>query len=185
MGSRCSEIMIQRRRTRAQTRLPQRLRRGPSAAAQAGPSGYDAFEPPRDLRFGWAPTIRSTSRPALNISMAGMLRTLKRAAVAGFSSILIFAIRTRPAISAASCSIAGAIIWQGPHHGAHISSKTGSGERSTSAENVASVTVTGLLELNSGVLQRPHTVPGPVRAFRAALDSSCRRRGREQLRPHA
>ena len=74
-----------------------------------------------------------------------MLRTLKRAAVAGFSSTLSFANRTRPAISDASSSSTGAIIRHGPHHAAHRSSTTGSGERSTSAENVASVTVTGRL----------------------------------------
>jgi len=61
-----------------------------------------------------------------------MLRTLKREPVAGFSSVFSFATFTRPASSVASCSIVGAIILQGPHHGAHISSNTGSGERSTS-----------------------------------------------------
>src|SRR5262245_14256456 len=86
-----------------------------------------------------------------------MLCTLKRAAVAGFSSTFSFATRTRPAISAASSSIAGAIIRHGPHQGAHRSSNTGSGERSTSAANVASVTVTGLSEMGRGVLHCPQT----------------------------
>jgi hypothetical protein len=54
-------------------------------------------------------------------------------------------------------AITGATSRQGPHHGAHKSSNTGSGERSTSAKNVASVTTTGLLAASRGVLQRPQT----------------------------
>src|ERR1700730_12713155 len=49
----------------------------------------------------------------------------------------------------------------GPHHGAHRSSTIGSGERSTSAANVASVTVTGLAWMGRGVLHRPHTGARP------------------------
>src|SRR5690242_4209467 len=50
----------------------------------------------------------------------------------------------------------------GPHHGAHASSSTGSGECSTSAANVASVTTSGVVvaldaPAGSGVLHRPHT----------------------------
>ena len=71
-----------------------------------------------------------------------MLPTLNRPAVAG-SSIFSFATRTRPAISAASLSIVGASIRQGPHHGAHKSTSTGNGERSTSPAKVLSVTTTG------------------------------------------
>src|SRR6266850_455982 len=58
----------------------------------------------------------------------------------GFSSTLSFATRTRPATS------------------------TGTGERSTSAENVASVTVTGRVSIDTGrgVLQRPHTGSRPL-----------------------
>src|SRR6267143_737972 len=48
-----------------------------------------------------------------------------------------------------------------PHHGAHRSSATGSGERSTSAAKVASVTVTGPNCTGSGVLHRPHTGARP------------------------
>ena len=51
--------------------------------------------------FGCAPTMRSTSLPPLNTSSVGMLRTPKRADVAGLSSTFIFATLTRPAISAA------------------------------------------------------------------------------------
>ena len=60
-----------------------------------------------------------------------------------------------PASSAASSSSTGAIIRHGPHHGAHMSTTTGCGERSTSEEKVASVTVTGVLASGSGCLQRP------------------------------
>lgn len=42
-----------------------------------------------------------------------------------------------------------------------MSSSTGSGERSTSAANVPSVTFTGLLETGSGVLHRPQTGLSP------------------------
>ena len=71
------------------------------------------------------------------------------------SSTFIFPTRTRPAISTASSSTMGATIRHGPHHGAHMSRSTGSGDCSTSAANDASVTVMGPLETGSGVLQRP------------------------------
>src|SRR5262249_17825283 len=102
-----------------------------------------------------AEEFRSTSRPSLSIRSVGILRTLNREAVNGFFSTSILATRTRPPISAANCSTTGAIIRQGLHQAAHIWSSTGTGERSTSVEKVASVTSTGLSD--SGVLQRPHT----------------------------
>jgi hypothetical protein len=124
-------------------------------------SGHDRSNRCAMADLGCAPTMRSISCPALSTSRVGRLRTLKRAAVTGFSSTFSFATRTRPPISAASSSITGASIRHGPHHAAHMSSSTGSGERSTSAENVASVTVTGLLETSRGVLHRPHTGSSP------------------------
>ena len=105
-----------------------------------------------------------------------MLRTPKRAAVAGFSSTSSLATRTRPAISFASSSTTGATIRHGPHHAAHMSSRTGSGERSTSAANVASVTVTGPLWTGNGVLHRPHTGASPWAIFS---------RGTRLVAPHA
>src|SRR5580658_3074418 len=51
----------------------------------------------------------------------------------------------------------GAIILHGPHQGAHMSSSTGSGECSTSAEKLASVMVSGFEAAVRGVLHRPHT----------------------------
>jgi hypothetical protein len=107
--------------------------------------------------LGCTPTIRSTSRPPRKKSRAGMLRMLKRFVVTGFSSILSFATRTRPAISAARSSSIGLIARQGPHHGAHRSTSTGIDARSTSAENVASVTITGLPSVRRGVLHFPQT----------------------------
>ncbi len=119
--------------------------------------------------FGCAPTIRSTSRPPTITSIVGMLRTSKRLAVAGFSSTLSLATRMRPASSAASCSIAGAIARHGPHHGAQASTSTGSGERSTSAANVASVTVNGVAAAvaGNGCLQRPQRGRAPSASFAA------------------
>src|SRR6267143_190875 len=112
------------------------------------------------------PTMRSTSRPALSTSKVGMLRTLKRFAVAGFSSTFSLATRTRPATSTANSSRTGAIIRQGPHQGAHMSSNTGSGDCSTSAAKLASVTVSGwLLERDGAFLHRPQTGSFPCSIF--------------------
>ena len=94
-----------------------------------------------------------------------MLRMSKRPAVPGLSSTLSFATTTFPVSSAASSSRAGAIIRQGPHHGAHASTSTGSGERSTSAANVASVTVMGFVTPPSGDLHRPQTGCIPAATF--------------------
>src|SRR5580693_8398697 len=47
--------------------------------------------------LGWTPTMRSISRPALSTKSVGILRTWNRSAVAGFSSMLSLAKRTRPA----------------------------------------------------------------------------------------
>jgi hypothetical protein len=54
----------------------------------------------------------------------------------------------------------GAITWQGPHHGAHASTSTGTGERSTSSAKVSSVTGRGL-SAGSGVLHLPQTGASP------------------------
>jgi len=107
--------------------------------------------------LGRTPTIRSTSRPPWKKSSAGMLRMLNRFVVAGFSSILSLAMRTRPAISAARSSNIGLIARQGPHHGAHRSTSTGMGDRSTSAAKVASVTTTGAPFVLRGALHFPQT----------------------------
>src|SRR5437667_104549 len=62
-------------------------------------------------------------------------------------------------------SSSGAIIRHGPHQGAHMSSNTGSGDCSTSAAKLASVTVSGLLERDRGFLQRPQTGSFPCSVF--------------------
>src|SRR5580692_10147614 len=59
----------------------------------------------------------------------------------------------------------GAIILHGPHQGAHMSSSTGSGECSTSAEKLASVMVRGFEAAWRGVLHRPHTGFSPCWIF--------------------
>jgi mono/diheme cytochrome c family protein len=115
--------------------------------------------------LGCTPTMRSSSRPSRSTRSVGMLRTPNRAVVAGFSSTSSLPTRTRPARSAAISSMTGAIILHGPHHVAHMSSSTGSGERSTSAAKVASVTVTGLPSTARGALHRPHTGARPCASF--------------------
>src|SRR6185436_4091560 len=111
------------------------------------------------------------SCPPFITSKVGILRTAKRAAVAGLSSMFTFAIRRRFPISVANSSNTGAIMRQGPHQGAHISTKTGTGDRSTSAANVLSVTVTGpeALDKESGALQRPQTGSCPPATFCALI----------------
>jgi hypothetical protein len=74
-----------------------------------------------------------------------MALTLSAVGVSGFSSVFIRATSTRPANSDANCLIVGARVLHGPHQGAHISTRTGSGEPSTSARNVTSVMATGSL----------------------------------------
>jgi hypothetical protein len=115
--------------------------------------------------FGCRPTIRSTSRPDLNTKSVGMLLTLKRAAVAGFSSIFSFPTRRRPANCEPNWSTTGPIMRHGPHHGAHRSRSTGMSDRSTSLEKFASVIVTGAplrpALRGSRVLHRPQTGMSP------------------------
>lgn len=84
-----------------------------------------------------------------------MLRTLNRAAVLGFSSTFSFATTTVPASSSDNWLITGASIWQGPHHSAHRSNKTGSDELSTTLPKLSSVTISGSDEIESGALHRP------------------------------
>jgi len=53
----------------------------------------------------------------------------------------------------------------GPHHGAHMSSNTGSGERSTDAAKLASVIVTGLVSIGKGLLHLPQLGCSPCAIF--------------------
>src|SRR5688572_8911238 len=100
---------------------------------------------------------------------AGMLLMFSRDAVCGLWSTFSFANFTRPAISAASSSITGAIILHGPHHGAHASTSTGIGERTTSLANVASLTSTGDVPACSGFLHLPQTGASPAWSLSAAI----------------
>src|SRR5437763_1163527 len=122
--------------------------------------------------------MRSTSRPALKTSSVGMLSTSNRAAVAGFSSMLSLAKRTRPAIDAASSSTIGAIWRQGPHQGAQRSSSTGNGDFSTCVEKLASVTTIGLVETLRRALHRPQTGVSPSWIFTRFVESQLKQRMR-------
>ena len=115
--------------------------------------------------FGCTPTSRSTSRPRCIIRRVGMPVTPKREAVAGFSSTFNFANRTRLENCIASSSMIGASVRQGPHHAAHISTSTGSSERSTSAANVASDTSTGRAGTGSRARHFPQTGASPLATF--------------------
>src|SRR6266404_2364345 len=75
----------------------------------------------------------------------GMPRTPYFIGVSGFSSILILATVTLPAILAAISSRVGAMLLHGPHHSAQKSTRTGPGARSTSASNELSVTLVGFI----------------------------------------
>ncbi len=72
-----------------------------------------------------------------------MLRAANRAAVRGLASTSSFPTNTFPASSLAMTAIVGATIRHGPHQSAHISSKTGRCEASTTEAKFTSVTVTG------------------------------------------
>src|SRR5918999_6163466 len=85
--------------------------------------------------------MRSTTRPSRRTTIVGMLYAWNRVAVAGFSSTLTFTTLRRPAKSPTSCSSTGATNRQGPHHGAHRSTRTATAERA-STSNVASVAST-------------------------------------------
>src|ERR1700737_4446847 len=69
-----------------------------------------------------------------------MFSTPYLAAISGFSSMLTFTISSESACSAAIWSRIGAIIRQGPHHGAQKSTRTGFPLSSTSFWKDASVT---------------------------------------------
>src|SRR5438046_2525129 len=78
--------------------------------------------------------------------------------VAGFSSMLILAMVTRPFISVAMSSRKGAICLHGAHHSAQKSTSTGPGARSTSASKDASVVLLVMLVFSAPKLAyRPFT----------------------------
>src|SRR6202142_4610655 len=97
-----------------------------------------------------APTFWASTVPFLNKIKVGMPRMLNFGGVAGFSSILSFAMRTLSLFCSAISSRTGAIILQGPHHSAQKSSSTGRSDFSTSLSNVASLVWTILELLTAG-----------------------------------
>src|SRR3546814_14117184 len=76
----------------------------------------------------------------------GMPRTPYFCGVCGLSSMLILATVTRPPISAAISSKAGAIILQGPHHSAQKSPRTGAEAFKTSCATVPSIVALVLMK---------------------------------------
>ena len=78
-----------------------------------------------------APAWRATSRPPRNRARVGMLRMPKRAASAWLASVSSLARRTCGSSMPAACAKAGAIVRQGPHHGAQKSTSTGMSLRPT------------------------------------------------------
>ncbi len=68
--------------------------------------------------FDSAPTLVASTLPPLNSINVGMPRIPYFGGVWGFSSILSFAIFSRPEYSSEISSRMGAIILQGPHHSA-------------------------------------------------------------------
>ncbi len=89
---------IPRKRMRPpRVRMPRWSRSGRSSCRSSYAS---VFSSRRTISsFGCTPTSRSTTWPPFNTSRVGMLRTPKRFAVCGFSSMFSFATFTRPAIS--------------------------------------------------------------------------------------
>lgn len=75
--------------------------------------------------LGTAPITLSFFSPFLKNSTVGMLLIPYWVAMLGQSSVLSLRHRIFPAYSFASSSITGAIILQGPHHGAQNSTRTG------------------------------------------------------------
>src|SRR5690625_807229 len=80
-----------------------------------------------------------TSSPPENTFMVGIEVMPYEAAIWGFSSVFTFTILILSAYSAAISSKIGATWRQGPHHGAHKSTRTGLSALRTSASEVASV----------------------------------------------
>jgi hypothetical protein len=94
---------------------------------------------------GSAPMNWSTTWPLRMAKTAGMDWTWKVWAMRGFSSTLTLANSTAPPVSATAFSSMGPRVVQGPHHGAHRSTITGTValRASTSPWKVWSVTSIG------------------------------------------
>lgn len=93
-----------------------------------------------NVDLGTAPITVSFFSPFLKTMTVGMLRIPYSVAMPGLSSVFSFKHLTWPAYVFASSSISGAIMRQGPHHGAQKSTRTGILLSSTSSFHVASLT---------------------------------------------
>ncbi len=95
----------------------------------------------------------STTAPSFKAYTAGMDCTSNACEMAGFWSVSTFTSTTLPPVASTTFSMMGPSVRQGPHHGAHRSTMTGTVcERSmTSVWKVASVTsmtMTGTIPVN-------------------------------------
>ncbi len=76
-----------------------------------------------DLIRGSAPITVSMCLPSLKNMTVGIERTLKRTAVSVLASVSSLATFTLPTYCSASCSMTGAMAWQGPHQVAQKSTR--------------------------------------------------------------
>ena len=98
-----------------------------------------SFNECSQLAFSQCADFSGNVLPFLNTIRVGMPRTPNLAGVTSFSSILILTTFRRPWNSEAMSSKIGAIILQGPHHGAQKSSNTGTSDFKTSCSKLASL----------------------------------------------
>ncbi len=99
--------------------------------------------------FPTAPITVSFFSPLLKIMTVGILLMPYLVAMPGLSSVLSLRHRTWPTYSEASSSIRGAIMRQGPHHGAQKSTRTGISLFKTSVSQVASFTTPATAQFQS------------------------------------
>lgn len=127
-----------------------------------------------NVDLGTAPMTVSFFSPPLNTMTVGMLRMPYSVAMPGLSSVFNFKQRTLPAYCLASSSISGAIMRQGPHHGAQKSTNTGTELSNTSSFHVLSLT-TPATEIDTSKNTIQHTTPALLRdphSWPYKLDSS-------------
>src|SRR5690606_29706891 len=115
------------------------------ASACSAADGSSFSKNARTWLSGNAPTNCAAGRPSLNAITFGIERMLNAPAISGLSSELTLTSLTLPANSAATFSMIGPSMRQGPHHGAQKSTTTGCAFEAsrTSRSNVAVVTSIG------------------------------------------
>ena len=113
-----------------------------------------------------APACLVTSLPFLKITIVGILRIFSCAPIDCSSSVFNFASLTPGERSRDACSKAGAIILQGPHHGAQKSTTTGISLLFICLRKLSAFSVTGSW-LNSALRHLPQA--GPASSFSAGI----------------